>query len=217
MPTTYMAWMENINSPLLEGRMKTRSSYNGVIMLVVGILLGYFVLPMFVSRKSGFQDAANDTTSASCSSCGGDYPCNCSSNSHPVCPMCPPFPDMTKYVLKSSIPPCSTCPDLSQYMLKTECPPVPDMSQYVLKASIPKLQPVIVDISKDPRCGDCPPCPRPRCPEIKCPPPTVCPSCPPCPRPSCPDTVVKCRAEEAGNTPVRPYLSPLSLTGFGLG
>jgi hypothetical protein len=51
---------------------------------------------------------------------------------------------------------------------------------------------------------------------VKCPAPTVCPACPPCPRPSCPDTVVKCKAEDAGNNSVRPYLTPLSFTGFGL-
>jgi hypothetical protein len=135
-----------------------------------------------------------------------------------VPPGCPPMPDMSKYVLKSSIPPCPQCPDLSLYMLKTECPPTPDLSQYVLKASIPKPQPIIIDTSKDAdkKCGDCPPCPRPRCPEVKCPPPTVCPACPPCARTACPPSVVKCKAETVDTSPVRPFLAPLGLGGFGL-
>jgi hypothetical protein len=126
-------------------------------------------------------------------------------------------PDMSKYVLKSSLPPCPTVPDLTNYMLKTECPPVPDMSQYVLKSSVPKQQPIIIDTSVDSKakCGDCPPCPRPRCPQVKCPPPTVCPAAAPCPRAVCPQTTVKCRAEEADVSPVRPFLAPLSANGFG--
>ena len=125
--------------------------------------------------------------------------------------------DMSKYVLKSSLPPCPTVPDLTNYMLKTECPPVPDMSQYVLKSSVPKQQPIIIDTSVDSKakCGDCPPCPRPRCPQVKCPPPTVCPAAAPCPRAVCPQTTVKCRAEEADVSPVRPFLAPLSVNGFG--
>jgi hypothetical protein len=107
-------------------------------------------------------------------------------------------------------------PDMSMYMLKTECPPVPDLSQYVLKSSIPPAQPIIIDTSADAgaKCGECPPCPRPRCPEVKCPPPAVCPTPAPCPRPTCPETVVKCKATEVDNGPVRPFMAPL---GFGFG
>lgn len=66
-----------------------------------------------------------------------------------TCPSpCPEMPDMSKYILKSSIPPC---------------PKLPDMSKYVLKSSIPKCEPC--DKRKMPPC---PPCPRPRCPKIKC-------------------------------------------------
>ena len=128
-------------------------------------------------------------------------------------------PDMSKYVLKTSIPPCPSMPDLTNYMLKTECPPVPDMSQYVLKSSIPKQQPIIIDTSADvkAKCGDCPPCPRPRCPEVKCPPPTVCPAAAPCPRAVCPQTTVKCKSEEVDSTPVRPFLAPLGMSTFGQG
>ena len=105
--------------------------------------------------------------------------------------------------------------DMSKYMLKTECPPVPDLSMYVLKSSIPHQQPIIIDTSADgPKCGECPPCPRPRCPEIKCPPPAVCPAPAPCPRLTCPETEVKCKAIEKDSSPVRPFLAPL---GFGFG
>ena len=106
--------------------------------------------------------------------------------------------------------------DMSSYMLKTECPPVPDLSQYVLKSSIPPAQPIIIDTSADAatKCGECPPCPRPRCPEVKCPPPATCPTPAPCPRQTCPETVVKCKATEGSNDPVRPFMAPL---GFGFG
>jgi len=108
-------------------------------------------------------------------------------------------------------------PDMSMYMLKTECPPVPDLSQYVLKSSIPKPQPVIIDNSQCKKdAGECPPCPRPRCPEVKCPPPTKCAPPAPCPRPVCPPTVVKCKSEETSQSTVRPFLAPLSMGGFGM-
>lgn len=140
----------------------------------------------------------------------------------PECPSsnndrCPPMSDLSKYVLKTSIPPCPTSPDMTNYMLKSECPPVPDLSQYVLKTSVPKQQPIIIDTSEDrkAKCGDCPPCPRPRCPEIRCPPPTACPAPAPCPRAVCPQTTVKCRAQEIDTSPVRPFLAPLGMSGFG--
>jgi hypothetical protein len=136
----------------------------------------------------------------------------------PACPECKQ-PNMSKYVLKSSIPPCPACPDLSNYILKSECPPVPDLSNYVLKSSIPKQNPVILDCSKcqKPK-GECPPCPRARCPEVKCPPATKCPACAPCPRTTCPPAVVKCKAEDvvpSSQYLVRPYMAPMG-SGFGM-
>lgn len=193
------------------------------VAFIVGILVTYVYLT-FVRRREvvgyeGFQAAAGTKTLPTCSDCGSSWPCpdHSGASGSGAMPTCPPMPDMSKYVLKTSIPPCQTCPDLSNYMPKTECPPVPDMSQYVLKSSIPKQGPIIIDTSSDmkSRCGECPPCPRPRCPEIKCPPPAVCPACPACPRPKCPETVVKCRAEETASHPVRPYLTPLGIPGFG--
>ena len=151
-----------------------------------------------------------------CSECGDKWPCP---DHKDTPPSCPPVPDMSKYVLKSSIPPCAGQPDMTNYMLKTECPPVPDLSQYTLKSSIPKQQPIIIDTSADvkSKCGECPPCPRPRCPEVKCAPPTVCPAAAPCPRAVCPQTTVKCKAEEIDSSPVRPFLAPLGMSGFGQG
>jgi len=191
------------------------SNIQVALLFFAGVLVGYFISNMMKSNE-GFENNVASNAAPACSNCGGNYPCaNCEA-SLAICPACPPMADMTKYVLKTSIPPCPTCPDLSQYMLKTECPPTPDLSHYVLKSSIPKQGPVIIDNSscrKD--CGACPPCPRPRCPEVKCPAPTVCPACPPCERQKCPEKVVKCRAENVDTNPIRPYLTPLSVTGFG--
>jgi hypothetical protein len=132
---------------------------------------------------------------------------------------CPPCkqPDMSRYVLKSTVPACPVQPDLSQYILKSEVPPVPDLSNYVLKSSIPKPQPVILDCTKcNKPSGECPPCPRPRCPEVKCPAPTVCPPPAPCPRQICPPAVVKCKAEAPPQDGVRPFLAPLNYQTFGV-
>ena len=188
-------------------------------MLVVAFLLGCLVTYTLVKRTEGFQMLASHAGSGSgapptCVNCGSPVQTSCPTC--PTCPTCPPVPDLSKYVLKTSIPPCAGQPDMTNYMLKTECPPVPDLSQYVLKSSIPKQQPIIIDTSVDSKakCGECPPCPRPRCPEIKCPPPTVCPAAAPCPRAVCPQTTVKCRAEESSSSPVRPFLAPLGM-GFG--
>ena len=71
------------------------------------------------------------------------------------CRLCPEMPDMSKYVLKSSIPPCPKCPNLENYVLKTKMPEKDEMSKYVLKSSIPPC--------------NCPPCPPCKCPEPKCP------------------------------------------------
>ena len=127
-------------------------------------------------------------------------------------------PDLSKFVLKASIPPCPSCPDMSLYMLKTECPPVPDLSKYVLKSSVPKPQPIIIDSSACGKgaCGDCPPCPRPRCPEVKCPAPTKCPQPAPCPRAVCPERQIKCKEEPIPSSNVRPFLAPLGLAGYGM-
>ena len=183
------------------------------IILVIGIAIGLGLAR--IQRTEGFQEQE-------CGSCGGSIPCGCPKpkpQPHPSPRECKQ-PDMSKYVLKSSVPPCPALPDMRNYILKSECPPVPDLSNYVLKSSIPKQQPVILDCSKcqKPK-GECPPCPRARCPEVVCPAAPSCPTCAPCPRTKCPPTTVKCKAEhrdsEEGDSIVRPYLAPLNFRGFG--
>ena len=186
------------------------------LTLLLGVLLGMILSRAFTKSREGFESI--DEMLAKCGACSKPSPCGCP-NPRPVCPPCPPCrePDLSKYVLKSTIPPCPAMPDLSKYMLKTECPPVPDLSNYVLKSSVPKPQPVILDCSKcNKPSGECPPCPRPRCPEVRCPEPTKCPPPAPCPRQTCPPTVVKCKAEDAPIQQVRPYLAPLDVRGFGM-
>ena len=194
----------------------TMSVFHGVGIFIIGIAIG-----LYVCKRMNYEGFSNH--GSQCDSCGQSAPCGCNKpQPRPICPACPDCkqPNMSKYVLKSSIPPCPAVPDLSNYILKSECPSVPDLSNYVLKSSIPKQNPVILDCSKcqKPK-GECPPCPRPRCPEVKCPPATKCPACAPCPRQTCPPAVVKCKAEEAipeGESLVRPYLAPLSYRGFGM-
>jgi hypothetical protein len=180
-----------------------------ILSFIVGCVFMYLFLNVFGKSREGFQ-------LSKCADCpgagnGADYP-GAGNGAD-----CPPVPDMSQYVLKTSIPPCPGVPDMQNYMLKSECPPVPDLSQYVLKSSVPKQQPIIIDTSEDrkAKCGDCPPCPRPRCPEVRCPPATVCPAPPPCPRAVCPQTKVKCKTEELDTSPVRPFLAPLGMSTFG--
>ena len=199
------------------------TTFHIVVFVLAAISVGFFFgrqsAPVVVKGTEGFLGfELGSGTAARCSGCGNSFPCGCSRPSRPVCPPCPPCrePDLSKYVLKSSVPPCPAMPDMSQYMLKSECPPTPDLSKYVLKSSVPKPQPIIVDNSA---CrkegGECPPCPRARCPEVKCPPPTKCPPPAPCPRPVCPPQRVKCKAEQAYTDQVRPFLAPLGMPGFG--
>jgi len=172
-------------------------------IFIIGLAIGLYLSRLLKSEGFSNYDSNGD--------------CNNGSSTSPACPECKQ-PDMNKYVLKSSIPPCPALPDLSNYILKSECPPVPDLSNYVLKSSIPKQNPVILDCSKcqKPK-GECPPCPRSRCPEVTCPPAAKCPTCAPCPRQSCPPAVVKCKAENpVSDSAVRPYLAPLNYRGFGL-
>ena len=208
----------------------TRAGFRneGMLVRVGGSMEGFKDSPVCNScskpkSSCDCKDTCNSCNKpASSCSCGSSYSSGPgSSKSAPIAP-CPRTiePDLSKYILKSQVPVCNknvNSPDLTNYMLKTECPPVPDLSKYVLKSSIPKPQPVIIDNSK---CkwdtGECPPCPRPRCPVVKCPPPTKCPTPAPCPRAVCPPTVVKCKSEESTSPTVRPFLAPLNMSGFGL-
>lgn len=200
----------------------------GVLALLVGgSVLGFMYRVGFENPQEGFEDSPDR-----CNRCGAPRPCGCvkkpantcGSDSSSSCPPPAPIapcprtmePDLSKYVLKSSIPPPKQMPELSNYMLKSECPAVPDLSKYVLRSSIPKPQPVIIDNSsckKD--AGECPPCRRERCPIVKCPPPVKCDPPPPCMRAVCPKTVVKCKSEEQTQDTIRPFLAPLNMNGFG--
>jgi hypothetical protein len=131
----------------------------------------------------------------------------------PPCPSCP-TPDMSKWIKKSAVPPCPPLPDMSKYMLKTECPPLPDMSKYVLKSAVPKCPPCISTCSKPCKIGECPPCPRPRCPVVKCPDPKACPACPAAQCEPCPEPNIQCKARYEPSNPVRPMLA--STSTFGL-
>jgi len=183
--------------------------------LIIGLIIGIMV-HKYITHREGFQ------SDASCDACGQSSPCRCPNPNPRPRPIRPADsecrqPDMNKYVLKTTIPPCPALPDMSNYILKSECPPVPDLSNYVLKSSIPKQGPVILDCSKCQKpSGECPPCPRARCPEVKCPPPTKCPACAPCARQACPPATISCKANNEVESSVRPYLAPLSFTGFGL-
>jgi len=186
-----------------------------------------FVFTRVGGGREGFRHGGEHEDS--CGICGNPSPCGCENRAvvpkpAPIAP-CPRTmePDLSKYILKSQVPSTnSLMPDMSNYMLKTECPPVPDLSKYVLKSSIPKPQPVIIDNSAytKEKCkkevGECPPCPRPRCPTVKCPEPTKCPPPAPCPRPVCPPSVVKCKSEEATDSNIRPFLAPLNMGTFGM-
>ena len=168
-------------------------------VLIIGLILGIMV-HKYITHREGFR---SDLTSRLRPIRPAESECR--------------QPDMNKYVLKTTIPPCPALPDLSNYILKSECPPVPDLSNYVLKSSIPKQSPVILDCSKCQKpSGECPPCPRARCPEVKCPPPTKCPACAPCARQACPPATISCKANNEVESSVRPYLAPLSFSGFGM-
>ena len=197
-------------------------AFPGVVLLI-GVLLGMLLSRAFMKQKDGFTTMNLSQWSALAEKCGvcknPRQRCGCNGGGgggSATRLVCPPCPDLSAYVLKSTIPPCASMPDLTKYMLKTECPPVPDLSKYILKSSIPKPQPVIIDNSKcKTDSGECPPCPRPRCPVVKCPAPTKCPPPAPCPRPVCPPTVVKCKSEESTQPTVRPFLAPLNMSSFG--
>ena len=80
--------------------------------------------------------------------------------------------DISKYVLKSSVPPC---PDMSNYIEKRNLPPYPNMNKYILKSKVPACKKTNMDDyilkSKIPPCAPCRPCP----------PSNECPECDDCP------------------------------------
>jgi len=173
--------------------------YVGILFL--GVLLGFFLRQ---SRTEGFVDV----TETSCNICQKN-PCNCRRKSS----VCGPGGsvdgtssgtssgsniDMSKYILKASVPPCPSLPDMTSYMLKSECPAPPDMTKYILKSAAPACPPCISTCNKPCKIGECPPCPRPRCPVVQCPEPKSCPPCASVEPPRCPDPTVSCKAQYAG-------------------
>lgn len=169
---------------------------------------------------------ADDNDAAMCQSCN-IKPCEClqkrnlmgsntNSASTSASASCPPClePDPTRYVLKTSVPPCPPMPDMTRYMLKTECPSIPDMSKYVLKASVPNCPPCISTCTKPCKIGECPPCPRTRCPVVQCPEPKACPACPTATCSPCPEPNIKCNASYEPANKVRPMLASTSVYGL---
>jgi hypothetical protein len=194
--------------------LKNIMPYAGV--LVLGLLIGAVLMHLQAKGKEGFVDITQtdcevcqrpgrDCCASGCGGCrrpGGDP------DDHRKCPAI----DWSKYVLKASIPPCPPQPDMSRYMLKTECPAPPDMSKYVLKSAVPPCPPCISTCNKPCKIGDCPPCPRPRCPVVTCPKPTECPPCAAVEPPRCPEPSVTCKADYKPEDPwmVRPLLASIS-------
>ena len=198
-------------------------SFGGLVLLG---LLAYGIYRLAMGgRYEGFADGDCDRCKkprpcgcpppapAPCGGCGKPKnACGCPSTGAPNCPACP-LPDPSKWVLKATVPSCPPLPDMSKYMLKTECPPLPNMSKYVLKSSVPKCPPCISTCSKPCKIGECPPCPRPRCPIVKCPEPKACPACPAASCAPCPEPNIQCKADYQ-STNVRPMLASTSTFGF---
>ena len=187
-----------------------------IMYVLLGVLftlcVGYYLGKRTVATvaKESFADYS------ACNRCSRS-PCGCPAvgkrTVEPMTSTCPE-PDPSKWVLKASVPPCPPMPDMSKYMLKTECPPQPDMSKYVLKSSVPACPPCISTCTKPCKIGECPPCPRPRCPVVKCPEPKACAPCPAATCAPCPEPDIKCKASYQPSAPVRPMLASTSTFGF---
>jgi hypothetical protein len=178
------------------------------LVLLTSVVIA-FVVGIYVGRRRRTEGFANGSV---CNVCTRQRPCACPAAAG-GCPPCAE-PDPSKWVLKATVPPCPPMPDMSKYMLKTECPPLPDMSKYVLKSSVPKCPPCISTCSKPCKIGECPPCPRPRCPVVKCPEPRACPACPAAMCAPCPEPNIRCKAAYEPTDPVRPMLASTSAFGF---
>jgi len=190
---------------------KNVAMYMGILLL--GLAIGFVLSRAMRDEGEGFMNVTEYT----CNVCKRD-PCCCrggggggggSPDDRRSCPTI----DWSKYVLKASIPPCPPQPDMSQYMLKTECPAPPDLSKYVLKSSVPPCPPCISTCNKPCKIGECPPCPRPRCPVVTCPEPKACAPCAPVEPPRCPEPQVTCKAKYEEESPwlVRPMLSSFGM------
>ena len=181
---------------------KNLAPYAGILLagLIIGVLMG-----SSLSIGEAFSDMVDG-----CNVCGHTKrECECSGpGDRNKCPQI----DWSKYVLKASVPACPPQPDMSRYMLKTECPAPPDMSRYILKSAVPACPPCISTCNKPCKIGECPPCPRPRCPVVTCPEPKSCPPCAAVEPPRCPEPKVHCKANYEPEEPwmVRPLLASIS-------
>ena len=188
-----------------------------VIVFVLGILIGIVLnrVSLFGSRELPGIEGFVNVTERDCNVCRKpvmDCQCLPERPPQPSCDKCPKI-DWSKYILKASIPPCPPQPDMSRYMLKSECPAPPDMSRYILKSAVPPCPPCISTCNKPCKIGECPPCPRPRCPVVQCPEPKACPPCAPVEPPRCPEPKVSCKANYEPETEpwmVRPLLASIS-------
>lgn len=118
-----------------------------MILKIVFLIIILVALYQLVHYEEGFQDVET-STKASKTSKEKENTDKCSGCEKTlVCPQAN-CPDMSKFVLKSSIPPCPPKQDLSKYVLRSSVPPMPDMDKYVLKSSVPA-------------CPACPACPEP--------------------------------------------------------
>jgi hypothetical protein len=183
--------------------MQLKSFVPYVGILLVGLILGYILC--------GSAEGFVNITQSTCNRCNRN-PCGCNHGDNDDERRRCPTIDWSKYVLKATIPPCPPQPDMSRYMLKSECPAPPDMSRYILKSAVPPCPPCISTCNKPCKIGDCPPCPRPRCPVVQCPEPKSCPPCAPVEPPRCPEPHVTCKAKYEPEDPwlVRPLLSTIS-------
>lgn len=192
------------------------------VLPLIGVLLLGVIIGVVISRLYPGVEPFVNVTQSNCTICR-QPPAECCSSSCNGCSgsgaggtggdrtACPQI-NWSKYVLKASIPPCPPLPDMSRYMLKTECPAPPDMSKYILKSAVPACPPCISTCNKPCKIGECPPCPRPRCPVVTCPEPRACPPCAPVEPPRCPDPKVTCKADFPPEEPwtVRPLLASIS-------
>lgn len=187
-----------------------------MVYVLLGALIVLFVGYYLGKRTAAIVAKESFADYTVCNRCTRS-PCGCTSTRkrmiEPMTSTCPE-PDPSKWVLKASVPPCPPMPDMSKYMLKTECPPQPDMSKYVLKSSVPACPPCISTCTKPCKIGECPPCPRPRCPIVNCPEPKACAPCPASICAPCPEPDIKCKASYQPSAPVRPMLASTSTFGF---
>lgn len=184
--------------------------YLGVLALglFIGIVLSGPVREGFVDVTQSTCTVCQKSRHECCNNGCGGCPSNGGGNDRNKCPQI----DWSKYVLKASVPPCPPQPDMSKYMLKTECPAPPDLSKYILKSAVPPCPPCITTCNKPCKIGECPPCPRPRCPVVTCPEPKACPPCAPVEPPRCPEPKLTCKADYKPEEPwmVRPLLASIS-------